>query len=1043
MLAGDQQQDQTTATSDNNDNVQNSTPSISLPKGGGAIRGMGEKFAANPVTGTGSLSIPIAASPGRAGFGPQLSLTYDSGAGNGPFGLGWNLSTPSITRKTDKGLPRYWDADESDEFILSGAEDLVPVLVQNDDEWVREALPRRTLQGNTYRIQRYRPRIEGLFARIERWTNQDDPSDSFWRSISRDNVTTWYGRTDESRIFDPGDPTHIFSWLICESYDDKGNVISYSYKPEDSVDLDLSQIHEANRTDASRSANRYLKHIHYGNREPYFPLLTADSSVVPLPSEWLFEVVFDYGEHDQDNPLPDDDGIWPVRHDPFSSYRAGFEVRTYRLCQRVLMFHHFPDEVNDPNAADISNEFGVGTNCLVRSSDFQYRYEQDPADSRNPIHTVLVSVTQSAYKRLTEDSYRKRTLPAVEFEYNQAQIHEEIQDMDPESLENLPRGLDNTRYQWVDLDGEGLSGVLTEQGDGWFYKRNLSPVNVRVDGDGRMATKAQFAPLEHMAAIPSLTAISSGGQQLLDLAGDGQLDLAEFDSPIPGFFERTPNEDWEPFKSFESLPVLNWSDPNLRFVDLTGDGHADILITEHEALCWHTSLAEAGFGPSERVSQALDEEQGPRLVFADGTQSIYLADLSGDGLIDLARIRNGEVCYWPNLGYGRFGAKVTMDNAPWFDAPDQFDQRRIRLADIDGSGVTDILYLNADGVQIYLNQSGNSWSDARRLTQLPKIDDLSAVQVVDLLGNGTACLVWSSPLPGDARQPMRYIDLMGGQKPHLMIASRNNLGAETRVHYAPSTKFYVQDRLDGNPWITRIPFVVHVVERVETFDHISRNRFVTRYAYHHGYFDGIDREFRGFGMVEQFDTEEFDALSASGELPTGDNIEESSHVPPVHTKTWFHTGPYLGGLQISIQFAKDYYGAPLSTEDDYETRLAEFTNSELLPDTILPGGLTVEEEREACRALKGAMLRQEVYARDGTDREAHPYTVVEQNFNVKMLQPERGNRHAVFFTHPRESLSYHYEREHNPADPRVSHALTLAVDDYGNVLQTAAIGYGR
>ena len=73
--------------------------------------------------------------------------------------------------------------------------------------------------------------------------------------------------------------------------------------------------------------------------------------------------------------------------------------------------------------------------------------------------------------------------------------------------------------------------------------------------------------------------------------------------------------------------------------------------------------------PPERVAQALDEEKGPRLVFADGTQSIYLADMSGDGLTDLVRIRNGEVCYWPNLGYGRFGAKVTMDDAPWFDAP--------------------------------------------------------------------------------------------------------------------------------------------------------------------------------------------------------------------------------------------------------------------------------------------------------------------------------------------------------------------------------------
>ncbi|MEQ1660151.1 MAG: SpvB/TcaC N-terminal domain-containing protein, partial [Hylemonella sp.] len=64
-------------------------PTLSLPKGGGAIRGMGEKFAANPVTGTGAMSVPIGTSPGRGGFGPQLSLSYDSGAGNGPFGLGW------------------------------------------------------------------------------------------------------------------------------------------------------------------------------------------------------------------------------------------------------------------------------------------------------------------------------------------------------------------------------------------------------------------------------------------------------------------------------------------------------------------------------------------------------------------------------------------------------------------------------------------------------------------------------------------------------------------------------------------------------------------------------------------------------------------------------------------------------------------------------------------------------------------------------------------------------------------------------------------
>src|SRR5439155_4579618 len=94
------------------------SPQISLPKGGGAIRGIGEKFAANPVTGTGSLSVPIAVSPGRSGFGPALTLSYDSGSGNGVFGIGWSLSLPSITRKTDKGLPRYEDRPGHDSDVF-------------------------------------------------------------------------------------------------------------------------------------------------------------------------------------------------------------------------------------------------------------------------------------------------------------------------------------------------------------------------------------------------------------------------------------------------------------------------------------------------------------------------------------------------------------------------------------------------------------------------------------------------------------------------------------------------------------------------------------------------------------------------------------------------------------------------------------------------------------------------------------------------------------------------------------------------------------
>jgi len=173
-----------------------SAPQISLPKGGGAIRGIGEKFGANPVTGTGSLTVPLAITPGRSGFGPQLSLAYDSGSGNGPFGFGWRLSVPSITRKTDKGLPRYFDDEESDVFILSDAEDLVPTLLERDSGWQRERTS-GTWDGQVYLVQLYQPRIEGLSARIERWQNEST-GPIFWKTVSKDNIASLYG-PDESQ----------------------------------------------------------------------------------------------------------------------------------------------------------------------------------------------------------------------------------------------------------------------------------------------------------------------------------------------------------------------------------------------------------------------------------------------------------------------------------------------------------------------------------------------------------------------------------------------------------------------------------------------------------------------------------------------------------------------------------------------------------------------------------------------------------------------------------------------------------------------------
>jgi hypothetical protein len=263
------------------------------------------------------MSVPLAVSPGRAGFGPQLALSYDSGAGNGPFGWSWSLSLPSIIRKTDKGLPTYQDADESDVFILSGSEDLVPVLQPDATRFKDDT----TAPGFT--VHRYRPRIQG----------------------------------------------------------------------------------------------------------PCTQLIVQDT----------------------------------------------------------------------------------------------------------------------------------------------------VQEVDAESLENLPVGLDSATYQWTALHGEGIHGLLTEQSGAWFYKRNLSPINVQSD-DGVPHTAAKFAPVELVAAQPNL-ALAGGQAQFIDLAGAGQPDLVVLDGPTPGLYEHDGEESWQPFHPFTARLNRDTRDSNLKLVDLDGDGHADVLIT--------------------------------------------------------------------------------------------------------------------------------------------------------------------------------------------------------------------------------------------------------------------------------------------------------------------------------------------------------------------------------------------------------------------------------------------------------------------------------
>lgn len=993
-------------------------PKIELPQGGGALKGIDEKFTVNAANGTAGIRVPLPFTASRGA--PSIALGYNSGSGNGCFGIGWAIDLPAIQRRTDKQLPRYFDADESDVFMLAGAEDLVPAL--RDDGTPLEI----ALHG--FRIKRYRPRIEVGFARIEQVWRDGEPT-FYWKVTTRDNSVTFYGLTAAGRLADPDDPRKVARWLPELGFDDKGTVVVYQYKREDGAQGPAG-IHDRNRYDDQgkpRFVNCYLKRIRYGNREPWYPAHTTgpgDSQSLYAPSlatieatiAFSMELVLDYGEHGAgiapgatQATIPYDEQVaWPARVDACSDFRYGFDVRTLRLCRRILMFHRF-------------DELGP-TPTLVRSLDLHYA--SSPPGTAQPAEvTHLVSATSRGYTRRADDLYDFTAVPSATFAYQPLCWDSTVHEIAPGNAVHAPEGIGGD-YQWVDLWGEGIHGILTEQAGELYYESNL--------GGGR------FTAAQVVAPKPSIRGLS-----LQDLDADGSRQLVSRTRELAGYFELNDEQRWQPFRAFPSIPALDVSAPNVLQLDLDGDGIADLLVAEECAMRWYPSRGRNGHGEPQRVPRADDDEQGPVQIYSDPIQRIFLADMSGDGLSDVVRIRNGEICYWPNLGYGRFGAKITMDGSPIFASPEQFDPRYLQLVDVTGTGATDLLYLNEEHTTVWLNLSGNGWS-APQTVALPETARPIRVTCNDFLGRGTLCLVWSSPLPGHAYAPLRYIDLLDGKKPHVLVGYDNGIGKRISLTYRTSTEFYLDDKRAGKSWKTRLPFPVHCVARVETNELVTDAVLVQEYTYHHGYYDHVEREFRGFARVDVRDTESF---SRWVRQDASNLLDEGFHQPVVLTRTWYHTGALAEGGDPLAIFAADYWTA---TPELLAAPGVHVTVEPALPGAELPPDLEPTELREAVRACKGLTLRREIFALDAPEQDATdaqrvaqltPFSVSTHNCAVRRLQARGANRYGVFTSHQSEALELIYER--NPADARISHTLTLEVDAYGNALKSVAAVYGR
>ena len=205
----------------NSDALRLSAPS--LPKGGGAMTGLGGSLGVAGPDGAVTLSVPIPITAGR-GFAPTLALVYNSQAGNGPFGMGWHINLLAIRRRTRYGVPAY---GPSDEFVGPDGEILVPVITAdgNVDQQARQTLLEMTFD-ETYAVTAYRSRLEQDFSRLEYWVGDDH---DFWVIYSPDGQIHLLGKNATSRISNPLVPGQTAQWLLESSVTPLGEQLYYHY----------------------------------------------------------------------------------------------------------------------------------------------------------------------------------------------------------------------------------------------------------------------------------------------------------------------------------------------------------------------------------------------------------------------------------------------------------------------------------------------------------------------------------------------------------------------------------------------------------------------------------------------------------------------------------------------------------------------------------------------------------------------------------------------------------------------------------------------
>jgi RHS repeat-associated protein len=896
--------------------------SVALPAAEGSIKGMGESFSPNLSSGTGTFSVPIALPPGRHGVQPSLALSYATSAGNGPLGIGWSLAVPFIQRQSDKGMPDYVDAPSyhrrEDRFMYNGGQELVPISSRLAE--TREGAP---IPAELRGWQQYRSRVEGAFMRFFR-----SPDATRWVVQSKDGTRFDFGAMpaglgpqlgtaeDDGTQADPSDARRIVAWHLVRMSDVHGSSVHYRYR-HDSGQIYIEDIVY---TSPHSCAVWMAPELARDCEAP----LAAYAHHVRFVYESRSDVTSNYAAgHRIDTALR-------LKRVEVTSSNGNVGERTlvrrYHLSYDPGSFHSLLASVQvegRPSRWDHQLEVWVG-DTSVSEDELDDAIVGELLPPMQFGYTAPASTTDSVPGFGGIDATVLRSSASPEHSVDEART--DLFDVNGDGLPDLLVTLSGEVKAYFNGFAEGGAGragdfsqaVPIGVPDGLTGSLNLGSPNVLpmdVDGDGR-------SDILHMPR--------SRNYGYFVLSKEPTRTARGYD-PIRGWsFAHVTN--LLPAGVTDPRIDLGSDSETIKTFDVNTDGLIDVVRTSGQRMQTWLNLGrhdggEGRFGSARWQADrfVLSTEplescllfDGRNLDFAEA--HVRIADMNGDGLQDIARVDRDRIVYWANRGPGVWGEgprECTDENrrsrhVTMADAPRNLnvDLAGVHLVDVNADGAADLVQLADDDLSVWFNRLGKGFAPRLVVTNTPRYTSvLDRVRVADIDGSGTTDLIFA-----DANA-YKWIDPMGGVRPRLLQTVDNGLGALTTLTYGTSAEDYLRDlansrycdpadldcftwqkepRVSGetsagcDSWVeergggcvhrsTGSPVVSTVVRSVRTSDRLhllgaEEQASETEYAYHDGYYEGIEQEFRGFGAA--------DAIAIGDE-----------HEPTSITRTHFHQG---------------------------------------------------------------------------------------------------------------------------------------------------------